>query len=60
MIQTIFLVIAVFLLVTFINRLIVKHELFIEASESNEITVNYLLEIIVITITISYIIWYCN
>lgn len=60
MIQTILLVIAVFLLVVFINRLITKHELFVEASKTSEVTVNYLLEIIVITITISYIIWYCN
>ena len=60
MIKTILLVIAVFLLVTFMHNLILKDRIFLIQVQKDNAESNFAIDIILISITLSYIIWYCN
>lgn len=60
MIWTILLVIAVFLFVAFTHRLVLKDKLFIIQAAKDKSEVNFAIDVILISIALSYIIWYCN
>lgn len=60
MIWTILLVIAVVLLVTFMHNLILKDRIFLIQTQKGNAEINFAIDVILISIALSYIIWYCN
>lgn len=60
MIQTILLVIAVFLLVAFTHKLILKDRILLIQMQNGHAESNYVIDILLISVALSYIIWYCN